>query len=100
MQPNVNEENVHNRRGMPPAIFDDIEDADLRAYNRGAILANIYERYVSDDVNGDKCLTARDFNLCSRDIDEYLQRMPRRERAKARVQMFIHLGNRGYEHKS
>lgn len=96
MLQNENVEYTHNLKGMPPAAFHDIEDPILRAKNRGAILANIFERYVTEDGYGNMSLQPKDFAMCTRDISAYLDRMPKRDRAPARRAMFDHLDQRGY----
>ena len=97
MQPNVNEESEivyeHNLHGMAPANFTDVEDEKLRTYNRGAVLANIFERYV-DPVKGS--LTPKDLTMCIREIQQYLLDIPEHERNAANVSMHEHLTARGY----
>jgi hypothetical protein len=80
---------------MPPSDFSDIEDAALRHKNRGAILANIFERYVDDRCTPPRLL-AKDFAICMREIDNYSTRIPRHERGLAKGEMMRHLKERGY----
>lgn len=88
-------EYAHNLRGAPPAVFEDVDDYELRAYNRGAVLANIYESYVTEAPRGTQLL-AKDFALCTRDLDSYFSMMPEHERGDARKAMMEHLARRGY----
>jgi len=97
---NVEKEKTHNLKGMPPSTFGDIVDKDLRSYNRGAVLANIYERHTSEDSRGNIQLTSRDLASCTREIDNYLYGMSRRERQTAREQMMVHLRIRGFYEKT
>lgn len=97
MQPNVNEENEivynHNLSGMAPANFTDVEDEELRRHNRGAVLANIFERYV-DPIKGS--LKPKDLMMCIREIQQYLLEIPEHERDAANASMHEHLTARGY----
>lgn len=100
MLQNVNEENVehysHNEPGMPPSTFIDVEDYALRTYNRGAVLANIFERYVNPRT---RTLLPRDLLLCTREIKQYLNDLPEAERNDANAAMHIHLEERGYRER-
>lgn len=91
-----NEENVHyshNNREELPATFCDVEDEILRNFNRGAVLANIFERYVDKRT---KRLMGHDFVRCIREIEQYLGLIPENEQADAKASMRIHLEERGY----
>lgn len=92
---NVEIEYEHNLRGAPPATFHDVDDPILRAQNRGAVLANIYENYVTETPRGTQLL-AKDFAMCTRELDRYLGLLPDHERGDARKEMFNHLERRGY----
>lgn len=99
MQQNENEENVvyaHNLRGSAPSSFADVKDETLRTYNRGAVLANIFERYVNPKTGK---MEARDLTMCLREIHEYLVNLPEPERQHAHASMFVHLENRGYRER-
>lgn len=97
MQQNANEENEivyeHNSAGMPPSSFNDVDDVQLRTYNRGAVLANIFERYV--DAASRKMLP-KDLTMCVREIRSYLDSLPKHERDDANASMHVHLHARGY----
>ncbi len=93
MQQSANVEKEHNGLGMPPSDFKDIKDASLRDRNRGAILANTFERYVDEKTN---TLLPRDLALCTRAIDQYMGRIPKKEQRAAREAMIIHLAKRGF----
>jgi len=84
---------------MPPAIFDDVEDKTLRIRNRGAILANIFERYTTSTPKGD-VLLPKDLAMCMRELDEYYSRMPKHEVRAAKDAMMTHLKDRGYATKN
>ncbi len=98
MQQTENVENVHshNLDGAAPSTFNDVENMCLKHRNRGAVLANIYERYTSEDAKGNVQLTQSDFVLCTREMDKYLSGMSRRDRQHAREEMMVHLENRGF----
>ena len=83
----------HNDAGMPPSSFEDVEDVNLRTYNRGAVLANIFERYV--DAASRK-MQAKDLTMCVREIRKYLDSLPEHERDDANASMHVHLHMRGY----
>lgn len=95
MVPSENEENVqyeHNQPGALPATFNDVEDAVLRTYNRGAVLANIIERYV-DPKQG--AIPAKDMTMCMREIGQYLHEITPHEVDDAKASMVEHLRVRG-----
>lgn len=98
MQKSENEEveYAHNLAGAPPADFSDVENPMLRAKNRGAVLANIFEKYVTETPKG-TFLAADDFAMCTREMDAYFERMPDEEKVWARRQMMVHLERRGYK---
>ena len=91
---------AHNLRGSKPSTFHDVEDGDLRAKNRGAILANIFERYTSKDTRGSEQLLAKDFSLMARELEVYLERLPKGDRGAANQCMRLHLQERGYAYAS
>ncbi|MCP4364986.1 MAG: hypothetical protein GY800_06760 [Planctomycetes bacterium] len=98
MQQNASEENEaveydHNLPGMPPSTFEDVDDPELRIYNRGAVLANIFERYVDREK---RTLLPKDMTMCIREIQQYLDFLPEHERADANASMRVHLEERGY----
>lgn len=93
---NVNDENAHNLDGSPPSDFSEIKDLKLRAANRGAVLANIFERYTTEDCNGGVHLLPQDFRICTREIDHYMARIPRNEKGQAKKEMYSHLDKRGF----
>lgn len=102
MQQNVNVESEysHNYVGAKPSTFHDVEDKELRDMNRGAILANIFERYTTKDFRGNEQLLPKDFSLMARELDEYLSRIPQKERGYANKCMRVHLKERGYNYAS
>jgi len=93
LQPNVNVENAHNLDGLPPSDFSEVQDVELRNKNRGAIMANIFERYVDEKIGR---LHPKDFRMMSREMDTYTSRIPKKERRKAKLAMMEHLDKRGY----
>ena len=97
LQQNANEESEivydHNKAGMPPSSFTDVDDPQLRTYNRGAVLANIFERYV--DARS-RQLLPKDLTMCVREIKSYLESLPKHERDDANASMHVHLEARGY----
>ena len=93
-------EKTHNLEGMPPSDFSDVDDKDLRNRNRGAVLANIYERYTETNAKGQVYLTAKNLATCTREMDKYLEGMSRRDRQNAREAMMRHLHNRGFNAKA
>lgn len=99
MRQNVNEENEqeieyeHNQEGALPATFHDVEDVNLRIFNRGAVLANIFEQHV-DEKTGK--ILPRDLGMCLREVTTYLNLIPANEREDAHAAMFVHLEDRGY----
>jgi len=93
LQQKENGEKEHNKLGMPPSTFNDIKDVYLRDRNRGAILANIFERYVDEKTN---TLLPKDLSLCTRAIDQYIGRIPKKQRLGARDAMISHLTLRGF----
>lgn len=96
----VEREHPHNLEGATPSRFEDVKDVELRHKNRGAVLANIYEQYTSEDERGNVQLTAKNLAMCTRDMENYLDGMSRRERAAARSAMMVHLEKRGFHAKS
>lgn len=96
MRQKENEESVHyshNDAGTLPATFCDVEDETLRHFNRGAVLANIFERYV-DKVT--RKLLQKDFVMCIREIEQYLGLIDKDEHDDAKASMRVHLEDRGY----
>ena len=93
---NVSEENVHNLNGRLPSDFSEVEGVELRNQNRGAVLANIYERYTTEDSDGGVYLLPQDFRLCTRELEHYMARIPRNEKHAAKSQMYLHLEKRGF----
>lgn len=93
MQQNVSEKN-ENLDNHLVTVFDEVANEGLRAKNRGAIMANIFERYVDQRTGR---LPIRDFGLMSREMDSYTSRIPKKERALAKKEMHLHLANRGYK---
>ena len=93
---NVESEFTHNYKGANPSAFHDIEDVGLRAINRGAIMANIFERHTTKSPTGASQLLAKDFSLMARELDIYLEKVPKNERGAARDAMTAHLNKRGY----
>ena len=95
MLPKENEENVqyeHNKAGSPPSTFEDVEDPVLRTYNRGAVMANILERYIDRSIGG---IPAKDMAMCTKEVGTYLGALPRHERDEAKASMVEHLKIRG-----
>lgn len=89
---------THNLRGTSPSLFNDVHDVRLRNQNRGAILANIFERYTYKNHKGEKSLIAKDFPLMLREIEKYLSQIPNDEHEDAKKEMVKHLEDRGYSY--
>lgn len=98
MQQNANEKSEeevvyeHNQAGMPPSAFNDVEDYELRTYNRGAVLANIVERYHDQRINK---IPAKDMAMCLREVEAYFLDIKPAEVNDAKAAMVIHLTERG-----
>ena len=95
MLPKENEENVqyeHNKAGSPPSTFEDVEDPVLRTYNRGAVMANILERYIDRKLGA---IPATDMSMCMREIGTYLGLLPAHQQDEAKASMIEHLKMRG-----
>ena len=93
--PNENEENVqyeHNQPGALPATFNDVDDHTLRTYNRGAVLANIVERYIDQKLGA---IPAKDMTMCMREVSQYLHEITPHEVDDAKASMVEHLRVRG-----
>lgn len=86
----------HNQKGSSPSLFKDIQEAELRHANRGSIMANIFERYTTEDHLGRSQLLSKDFLSMTREMDYYISGIPKNEREEARVAMMEHLEKRGY----
>ena len=69
--------------------FNDIESAELRAYNRGAVLANIHDKYVIDGAISSKAMPA-----WIAELKRYLDRIPVAEIGSAKDAMKLHLRKR------
>ena len=87
---------AHNNKGERPSSFNDVTNRDVRHANRGAILANIFERYTTETPQGNKQLLPKDFAMMTREMDNYLSGIPRHEKGKAKESMMEHLKERGY----
>jgi len=96
---NVEKEFSHNNRGNAPSNFANTEIEGWRAVNRGAILANIFERYTITDLTGASKLNARDFKLMLGEMASYLKGLTTKEAADARKEMRVHLLKRGFKPK-
>lgn len=100
MQQKENEESekhyAHNNKGTNPAGFEDVEENELRHANRGAIMANIFERYTTSTPQGNSQLLSKDFASMSRELNAYVLNIPKKERGKAKKCMIDHLEKRGY----
>ena len=95
MLPNENEENVqykHNEPGAAPSTFNDVDDPNLRNYNRGAVICNILERYIDQKLGA---IPAKDMTMCLREIGQYLGGIPDHEVEDAKAAMVVHLELRG-----
>ena len=71
--------------------FNDIQNAELRAYNRGAVLASIHEQYITEGV-----LQGGVIRQWLQAINEYLARIPIDEHKSAKDAMALHLDKRGF----
>ncbi len=72
--------------------FNDIESEELRAYNRGVIMANIHERYIGETG----VLAANHYQYYIKEIIAYTSRFPVNEQKGAHEAMTMHLKKRGY----
>jgi hypothetical protein len=91
-----NEETVeydHNKSGMPPSSFNDVEDVELRTHNRGAVMANMFERYVDHRT---MTILPKDLLMFTREVQQYLNELPDGEREDATASMHVHLEMRGW----
>lgn len=70
--------------------FNDIEPRELRAYNRGAVLANIHETYTNEGK-----ISGQAIEPWLAEINSYLGRMPAGEQQEAKDAMKTHLIKRG-----
>ncbi len=87
----------HNYKGTDPSLFLDIEDVNIRCSNRGAILANIFERYTTRNTRtGAKHVLPKDLSMMLGEMDVYLSHFPSEERGQCRRMMEYHLSKRGY----
>ncbi len=73
--------------------FNDIENEELRAYNRGAVLANIHEKYCKKTGGVPSMFMQHYIN----DMTSYLQRIPLNEVQGAKESMKVHLKKRGLD---
>ncbi len=73
--------------------FNDIENEELRAYNRGAVLANIHEKYCEETGGVASILMQHYIN----DMTSYIQRIPLNEVQSAKESMRVHLNKRGLD---
>ena len=69
--------------------FNDIEPRSLRDYNRGAVLANIHDKYV---VEGK--IASRAMENWLKELQSYLSRIPVAEVGSAKDAMKLHLQKR------
>ena len=69
--------------------FNDIESAELRAYNRGAVLANIHDKYVVEGKIASHAMKA-----WLAELHGYLKRIPAAEIGSAKDAMKLHLKKR------
>ena len=70
--------------------FNDVEPRELRDYNRGAVLANIHDKYV-----GDNGIHPQAMESWLRELNAYLSRIPAEEVPTAKNAMVTHLNKRG-----
>ncbi len=70
--------------------FNDIENRELRAYNRGAVLATIHEKYVGERGT----IAGRTLSYYLSAISSYLARIPFGEVEEAKEAMSLHLEKR------
>ena len=71
--------------------FNEIQNRELRDYNRGAVLANIHEQYITEGV-----LQGGVIRQWLQAINEYLARIPIDEHKSAKDAMALHLDKRGF----
>ena len=69
--------------------FNDLESRDLRDFNRGAVLANIHDKYVIDGNIHNRAMKA-----WLMDLNAYLSRIPVAEIEGAKESMKLHLKKR------
>jgi len=70
--------------------FNDVEPRELRAYNRGAVLANIHGKYVQGDTIHGSVMSG-----WLAELNDYLVRIPSGEVQEAKDAMKVHLEKRG-----
>ena len=68
-------------------MFNEVADAEIRANNRAAMMANLYEAFGDGKQNTSQTGLLR--------IMEYFQEIPKEERALALEYFNAHLENRG-----
>ncbi len=71
--------------------FNDLESRELRDYNRGAVLANIHDKYLSDQGT----IHNRAMRGWLNELSDYLARIPNGEHQSAKDAMKLHLMKRG-----
>jgi len=71
--------------------FNELESREARDYNRGAVLANIHETYLSEGL-----IKGNAVKQWMREVNSYLQRIPDDEWDTAKEAMRLHLTKRGY----
>ena len=69
--------------------FNDIESRQLRDYNRGAVLANIHDKYVVEGKIGNQAMKS-----WLQELNAYLSRIPVAEIGSAKDAMKLHLKKR------
>lgn len=70
--------------------FNEIESEELRAYNRGAVLCNIYEKHVIEGA-----IPTPSIKYWLEEVSAYLARIPPKEVTGAKEAFQIHLTKRG-----
>ena len=72
--------------------FNEVENRQLRSYNRGAVLANIYDKHFKNT----KQIKVTSFADMLGEISAYLDKIPDNEKGEAQSEMILHLRKRGY----
>jgi len=71
--------------------FNEVDNRESRDYNRGAILANIHETYLTDGL-----IKGNAVKRWLMEVNAYLNRIPKDEWESAKEAMRLHLTKRGY----
>jgi hypothetical protein len=85
---------TNNAEDIIVSDFNELEDIGARNYNRGQVLANIFESYVHEG-----CIPARNFKGFLYEAASYLARIPIEEHDLVKSSLRRTLTARGYVHE-